>query len=65
MLSAPGRAVVVANGAEGEPASSKDKALLLLNPHLVLDGIQLAAEAAGATDAVLYVALGLPKRRTG
>jgi NADH:ubiquinone oxidoreductase subunit F (NADH-binding) len=48
---------VVANGAEGEPASSKDKALLLLNPHLVLDGIQLAAEAAGATDAVLYVAL--------
>lgn len=61
VLSAPGRAVVVANGAEGEPASSKDKALLLLNPHLVLDGIQLAAEATGATEAVLYVALDAEK----
>jgi NADH:ubiquinone oxidoreductase subunit F (NADH-binding) len=63
VLSAPGSAVVVANGAEGEPASSKDKALLLLNPHLVLDGIQLAAEATGATDTVLYVALDAEKAR--
>jgi len=49
------RPVVVANGAEGEPASAKDKSLLLLAPHLVLDGIQLAAEAVGADEAVLYV----------
>jgi NADH:ubiquinone oxidoreductase subunit F (NADH-binding) len=61
VLAAPGRPVVVANGAEGEPASSKDKALLLLNPHLVLDGIQLAAEATGASDAVLYVTLDAEK----
>jgi NADH:ubiquinone oxidoreductase subunit F (NADH-binding) len=49
------RPVVVGNGAEGEPASSKDKHLLWLSPHLVLDGIQLAAEAVGARRAYLYV----------
>jgi NADH:ubiquinone oxidoreductase subunit F (NADH-binding) len=51
----PGRAVVVGNGAEGEPASHKDQALLCLAPHLVLDGLQLAAEAVGAGRAILYV----------
>jgi NADH:ubiquinone oxidoreductase subunit F (NADH-binding) len=47
--------VVVGNGAEGEPASSKDRSLLWISPHLVLDGLQLAAGVAGSAAAVLYV----------
>ena len=44
---------VIANGSESEPASDKDATLLWLAPHLVLDGLQLAAEALGADTAVL------------
>ena len=50
-----GPAVVVANGAEGEPASSKDRLLLTRLPHLVMDGITLAADAVGADEAYLCV----------
>jgi len=50
-----GPAVVVANGAEGEPASCKDRLLLTRLPHLVMDGISLAADAVGAREAYLCV----------
>jgi NADH:ubiquinone oxidoreductase subunit F (NADH-binding) len=46
--------VVVANAAEGEPASAKDRALLTTRPHLVLDGLVCAAESIGAEDLVLW-----------
>ncbi len=47
--------VVVANGAEGEPASSKDELLLTRAPHLVLDGLLLAAVALEANQAIIGV----------
>jgi NADH:ubiquinone oxidoreductase subunit F (NADH-binding) len=49
------RAVVLANGAEGEPLSQKDRVLMERRPHLVLDGAVLAAHAVGANRVVLYV----------
>lgn len=49
-----GAAVVIANGAEGEPLSAKDATLLRRAPHLVIDGLLLAARAIGARDMLLY-----------
>jgi NADH:ubiquinone oxidoreductase subunit F (NADH-binding) len=49
------QAVVVANGAEGEPASRKDRLLLSRLPHLVLDGAELAAAGVQARRLICYV----------
>ncbi len=53
------RPVVIANAAEGEPASSKDRNLLTYVPHLVIDGLVLAARAVGADEAHIYLPASL------
>jgi NADH:ubiquinone oxidoreductase subunit F (NADH-binding) len=55
VANARGRSVVVVNATEGEPASGKDRALLEVAPHLVLDGAQLAAGAVGADEVIVAV----------
>jgi NADH:ubiquinone oxidoreductase subunit F (NADH-binding) len=50
-----GGAVVIANGSEGEPCSGKDRILLRRRPHLVLDGLTMAVQAVGASEAYLYL----------
>ena len=52
---ARGRAIVVVNAVEAEPPSFKDRTLLELAPHLVLDGAVLAAEALRADEAIVAV----------
>jgi NADH-quinone oxidoreductase subunit F len=50
-----GRPVVVANGAEGEPGSLKDRYAMLTRPADVLRGLRLAARALGADEAIVYL----------
>jgi NADH-quinone oxidoreductase subunit F len=49
-----GRRFVVANGAEGEPATFKDRLLMRRDPYRLIEGVAIAASAIGASEA--YVA---------
>jgi hypothetical protein len=57
---ASGPPTVVVNALEGEPASSKDQALLSCVPHLVLDGATAAARALDAVRIVVCVPADRP-----
>jgi len=50
-----GEPVIVANGAEGEPGSIKDRFLMMTRPEAVLEGVDLAARALGAREAYIYL----------
>ena len=51
------RRYLVCNGAEGEPGTFKDRALLRANPYQVVEGVIIAAFAVGA-DEVVHVPQG-------
>ena len=60
VASGRGGKVVVANGTEGEPLSAKDKTLLVRSPHLVLDGLDMAARTVRATRRIVCIERGHP-----
>lgn len=49
------RAFVVCNGAEGEPATFKDRAIIRANPFAVVEGVAVAALAVGAERAFIAI----------
>ena len=50
-----GRRFVVCNGAEGEPGTFKDRALMRANPYQLVEGVIIAAFAVGASEAFICV----------
>ena len=50
-----GTRFVVANGAEGEPSTFKDRWLMRRNPYVVVEGVAIASHAVGAAKAYIGV----------
>jgi NADH:ubiquinone oxidoreductase subunit F (NADH-binding) len=50
-----GNRYVVANGAEGEPGTFKDRPLMRANPYQVIEGLVIAAIAIRATEAFIAI----------
>jgi NADH-quinone oxidoreductase subunit F len=50
-----GRPVVIANGAEGEPGSFKDRYVMLRRPDAVVEGLMLASRGVGASEAIVFL----------
>ncbi len=49
------RAFIVVNGDESEPATFKDRELLLRSPHLIIEGVILAGLLTEATQGFIYI----------
>jgi len=50
-----GDPVVIANGAEGEPGSIKDRHVMMTEPHAVLEGLLVAAGVTGAREGIVFL----------
>lgn len=51
----PGQKYLVCNSDEGEPGTFKDRDILRLNPHIVIEGMAIAAYAMGVTVGYNYI----------
>ncbi len=51
----PGTKYVVCNADEGEPGTFKDREVMVRRPQLMLEGMAIAAYAAGASHLVIYL----------
>lgn len=49
------RRFVICNADEGEPGTFKDRVLLTERPHLLIEGMTIAARAVGAQEGILYL----------
>src|SRR6478672_8929074 len=51
----PGAKYLVCNSDEGEPGTCKDRDILMFNPHIVIEGMAIAAYAMGIKTAYNYI----------
>jgi len=49
------RRFIICNADEGEPGTFKDRVLLTERPHLLMEGMTIAAHAVGAREGILYL----------
>ncbi|HEX8679390.1 MAG TPA: NAD(P)H-dependent oxidoreductase subunit E, partial [Chthoniobacterales bacterium] len=56
------RAFVVVNGDESEPGTFKDRELLSRMPHLIVEGVILAALITGATEGFIFIRHEYPEQ---
>jgi len=56
----PGKKYVIMNGDEGDPGAFMDRMLLESCPYRVLEGLAIAARAAGADEGYLYIRAEYP-----
>ena len=51
----PGQKYLVCNSDEGEPGTCKDRDILMFNPHIVIEGLAIAAYAMGISVGYNYI----------
>jgi len=51
----PGQKYLVCNSDEGEPGTCKDRDILMFNPHIVIEGMAIAAYAMGISTGYNYI----------